>query len=403
MFNWGIIDDVVEKYLSKGYKFSFRITSKETGDVEQIKDGVQYATPEWVKAAGAVGTVVDTFGVKSWVPDWDDPIYLSKLDNFHRAFAARYDAEDWMIYVDVGSIGDWGEGHTAFSIQISPEVDEVKANIDVYIKHYKYTQIVVSDDLLVWKKTVEEAKELYDYVVNCGGTLRDDSPMVDWSLTHYFDTWSVSHPHLYESLYRHKPIILEMDHYSHIKQAGNWKGKNGMDTIPRFGYSGAYILRKALTYTHASYIGFHGDSQQFLEENPLIVDELGNLCGYWFFPVQAAIPPSMLKTKNNRLVFEWFNKGVAPAYNTYSMSFLFESTISDDTFEITIDDAKCTNWLPQQRREEDYIIPIPSNVKNGEYMLKFKLKYGSTDIQIGLSAPCIDENGYAGLGVVSTK
>ncbi len=47
-----------------------------------------------------------------WEPKFDDPVFLAKLDRFLAAFAARYDGQPWLRYVDIGSIGDRGEGHS---------------------------------------------------------------------------------------------------------------------------------------------------------------------------------------------------------------------------------------------------------------------------------------------------
>ncbi|MFA6484498.1 MAG: beta-galactosidase, partial [Bacteroidales bacterium] len=128
-FDWSYIDKVVEKYVPKGYKIAFRISCSETGtypnSVGEQVDGVQYATPSWVEKAGAKGTIVDKVVIKFWVPKWDDPVYLEKLNQFHQVFAARYDGKPWVSYVDVGSIGDWGEGHTSSSTRVPPTVSEV--------------------------------------------------------------------------------------------------------------------------------------------------------------------------------------------------------------------------------------------------------------------------------------
>jgi beta-galactosidase GanA len=116
VFDWSYIDDIVEKYVPMGYKISFRISCKETGEVPGSMpykvDGIAYATPYWVKQAGAKGIDNPEFGPAVWTPDWDDPVYLEKLENFHKAFAEKYDGRPWVRYIDVGSIGDWGEGHT---------------------------------------------------------------------------------------------------------------------------------------------------------------------------------------------------------------------------------------------------------------------------------------------------
>ena len=108
-YNWEVIDSVINRWVKWGKTVSFRITTKETNFV--------YATPEWVRKAGAKGKFIDepSLRVKAWAPDYGDPIFLEKLETFHQAFAARYDEKPYMSYVDIGSIGEWGEGHTAYS------------------------------------------------------------------------------------------------------------------------------------------------------------------------------------------------------------------------------------------------------------------------------------------------
>ncbi|HMF71795.1 MAG TPA: beta-galactosidase, partial [Flavitalea sp.] len=171
-YDWHRIDEVIKKYVPLGYGISFRISCKETGlypgRTGQELNGVQYSTPIWVQRAGAKGVVAVNDGIKSWTPKWDDPVYLEKLDRFHKAFAARYDGQPWLRYVDVGSIGDWGEGHTSFSTKVPPTVAEVKANINVYLKNYKKSQLVCTDDLFWSGKTAADMMALFDYAVANG-------------------------------------------------------------------------------------------------------------------------------------------------------------------------------------------------------------------------------------------
>jgi hypothetical protein len=84
------------------------------------------------------------------------------MDHLYRRLAWAYlEPEEgkynWS-YIDVGSIGEWGEGHTNNSTRIPPTVEEVKANMDIYLKHYKKTQLVVTDDLLYWNKSEKDLK-----------------------------------------------------------------------------------------------------------------------------------------------------------------------------------------------------------------------------------------------------
>ena len=404
-YDWHRIDEVVEKYVPLGYKIAFRISSKETGSfpesVGQELDGVQYATPGWVMKAGAKGTISTVWNTKSWAPDWDDSVYLEKLDNFQKAFAAKYDGQPWVSYIDIGSIGEWGEGHTSFSTKIPPTVTEVKANINIYLKHFKKSQLVSTDDLLYYGKNEDEVKELYNFAVNNGLTLRDDSPMVDWYLDNYLSTWSVSHPHFFDSLYLQKPIIFELQHFGEVISGGNWIGKNGSGEIKKYGFSGADIMRNAIKTMHATYIGYHDHVEDWLPDNPDLTRELANLCGYWYFPVNAAFS-SILNKGENEISIEWLNKGVAPAYATFGLVFRFESENPENSFEILPINSGNTDWLPGISKSEKYKFEIPSKVKSGNYLVKFKLveqsDAGIIPIQIGVKETLIDRNGFIELG-----
>jgi hypothetical protein len=334
-YDWHRIDEVIAKYVPLGYNISFRITSKETGKypgtVGQQLNGVHYATPVWVQKAGAKGTVAEVWETKSWTPDWDDPVYLEKLSNFHKAFAERYDGQPYVSYVDIGSIGEWGEGHTHFSTKVPPTVAEVKANMDVFVQHYKKSLLVCTDDLLYYGKGDSAVNALFDYAVSKGISLRDDSPLVDWYLDNNLDTWSVSHPLFCDPLYKTKPIVFELQHYGMVKRDSNWLGKNGADTIIKYGYSGAYIMRKAIETMHATYIGYHGYAEEWLADNPELTKEFANMCGYWYFPVKATFPAKMKKGENT-IGISWLNKGVAPAYKEFGIIFRLEAKEGNDRY-----------------------------------------------------------------------
>lgn len=412
-FDWTDIDRVVAKYVPQGFKISFRISCSETGTYpdsfgEQV-DGVNYATPSWVKKAGAKGTIINNGRIKFWVPKWDDPVYLEKLDQFHKAFAVRYDGQPWMRYVDIGSIGDWGEGHTSFSTKIAPTVSEVKASIDVYLKNYIKTQIVANDDMLGEGRTEKEVQELYQYAVSKGITVRDDSPLVDWYIHNNLKKlsvyqWTISDPQFYDPLYLKKPVILEMEHYRSVKRNGNWLGKNGESILPEFNVSGADILRGAMNIMHPTYIGYHGYAEDWLKDNPDLTRELANRCGYWYFPVKAAIPMKIVKGQNS-ISIEWLNKGVAPAYNVFSLILRFEAEKSENSFDLFLKDSDNKNWLPGKSKIEKYFFDIPAKTPKSKYNLSFKLVYlineDMQDVQVGLKKEAIGNQGFIYLGKVS--
>jgi hypothetical protein len=409
-FDWHRIDEVVEKYVPLGYKIAFRISCKETGpypgSVGQQNKGVQYATPVWVEKAGAKGVVAQSGNIRSWVPDWDDPVYLEKLDHFHRAFAARYDSQPWVSYIDIGSIGEWGEGHTSFSTKIPPSVEEVKANIDVYLKNYQHSQLIVTDDLLYYGKPEKEDKALYDYVVSKGISLRDDSPLVEWYMQQNLDTWSVSHPQFYDPLYLTKPIVFELQHYGVVKTNGNWLGSNGAVKIEKYGYSGAEVMTNAIKAMHATYIGYHGYAEEWLADNPELTKQLANLCGYWYFPVSVSYSPVM-NPGTNEISVQWLNKGVAPAYNDFSLTFKFESHQLQNSFTLSPMPSGNKSWLPGTSTDENYRFELPAQAAKGTYTLKFRLEETSGNetrrVELGIKESRMDKDGFIELGNIQLK
>lgn len=400
-YDWSYIDDIVDKYVPLGYKISFRISCKEVGGAPNVVpyeiDGVGYATPYWVRQAGAKGIVPSIYGPPVWTPEWDDPIFLDKLSNFHKAFAEKYDGKSWVSYVDVGSIGEWGEGHTHSSTNIPPTVEEVKANIDVYLEHYDETQIVVTDDLLYWHKSEEDVNELLEYVIQNNISFRDDSPLVEWYMQNYLDTWTVSHPRFYEAVYKERPTIFEMAHYSHVLNRGIWLGSNGEEIIPAYGVSAADVFRNALKLMHATYIGFHGYLGDWLKDNPDLTKELLNLSGYWYFPKSFRVK----EVNKDSLFFdiEWINKGVAPAYSTYSLKGKFiETQTPENIIEFEIENSGNKGWMPGKAKIETYKLSI-SEKPEGNYNLLVQLydKRSGEVVEIGLLEERREEDGFYNL------
>jgi hypothetical protein len=399
VFDWSRIDEVIEEYVPKGYGISFRISCKETGrypnSVGQEFEGVQYATPKWVKDAGAKGTVVEARGTKSWTPVWDDPVFLEKLDNFHKAFAERYDERPYVRYTDVGSIGDWGEGHTSSSTNVPPTVAEVKANMDLHHRHYKNTLVVVTDDLLYFGKSKEDANELLNYALSLGFTLRDDSPLVDWYVDTYGETFSVSHPHFFEKSYPFAPIIYELQHYGSVKRDGNWLGENGEEKIPNKDFSGADLFRESLKILRATYIGYHGYLEEWYNDNPKLTGELLNMCGYWFFP-KSVDYPELVNGNSLNFSINWVNKGVAPAYNKYLLWVKLEG--KQDSYQLLAEDSDPLKWFPATTVQETYKLDLPVDLISGDYKVKIKLtttdKDNKKDVLLGLSNELRDTDGY---------
>jgi hypothetical protein len=389
-----------------GLGIAFRISCRETS-TDRIEQ--QFATPRWVKEAGAKGGFYrggqEVGPDGPWEPVFDDPVFLEKLENFLRAFAARYDGQPWVRYIDVGSIGDWGEGHLHFGSRKSYGYHARKKHIDLHRKYFRNAQIVVSDDFVYAIADPQERRRMHAYIVEQGLTYRDDSILVDWYITAYPDTWTVRSPEFFDDVWQARPTILELEHYAHVKRAGNWLGAPG-SSLAKFGNgrSGADFFHGALEVLRATYIGYHGDARDWHADNPELTVELLNRCGYWYFPHRVEIPEVLQVGRRHLLRVAWENRGVAPAYHSYVLQVrLVGPGMATYNF-----DAGNRRWLPGSRLSlhmEDYPVEIPEHLEAGSYDLGIRLF--STDetrpVYLALDPSLLDEQQYYMVGKVEIE
>jgi hypothetical protein len=218
--------------------------------------------------------------------------------------------------------------------------------------------------------------------------------MVKYYVEKMIKTWSVSHPHFYTPLYLKRPVIFESEHYPTVKKNGLWLGKNGKDTIPSVGYSGAKIFREAIKLEHATYIGFHGYAGEYLTDNPDFAGEMLNLCGYWYFPETLTI-----KVVNKSILkfdIEWINKGVAPAYSVYQLKGKLTSLSKPDKpVYFIIQNSGNKNWLPEELYTATYSTIFKEKLK-GTYAFGIQLfdTRSGKSVEVGLRSRFMGSDGY---------
>ena len=402
-FHWEIIDDIINKWTHKGLKISFRISCKETS-TDRIEQ--QFATPKWVMEAGAKGNYYHQGKIVGpdgpWEPVFNDPVFLEKLENFLRIFAARYDGKPWLRYIDIGSIGDWGEGHTWAGSKIDYSMEQKKIHIDLYRKYFKTTQLIVSDDFVYNIKNPADRDAFHHYVMQQGISYRDDSPLVNGYFNEYSDTYTVRSPEFFQDVYRQKPTVFELEHYRKVKSDGNWSAEEG-SAISQYapGKTGADFFRGALNLLHATYIGYHGDAHDWLTDNPELTVELLNRCGYWYFLQEVDIPAPLQIGRDNTLQMLWENRGVAPAYHPYVLKIRLVGPQTVD-FELNSGNQK---WMPVETdgiHREEYSVTIPEGTLPGQYELKLKLFSNdeNKDVFLALDSDLLDEENYYTIATV---
>jgi hypothetical protein len=285
-FNWAIIDTPMQKWVSKGKTVAFRFTTSE-GSPRQ-----GFATPRWVEQAGARGFYIDARKIveksETWEPDFNDPVYLDKLDHFLAALAARYDGHSDVAFVDVGTFGVWGEGHTVASTGLPYDFATLKRHIDLHRKHFKRTLLVANDDFALQGRGLE----ILGYARDQGLGLRDDSILVEPGERAYY------HAYLAHNFWPRVPVVLESEHYGSSKRRNAW--------------GDGRLFLQAIEDYRASYATVHWFPREFLEDNADLVARINRRLGYRLQLVEASWPSEIPAGGSLAIGYSWRNAGVAP-------------------------------------------------------------------------------------------
>ena len=281
-FNWAVVDTPAQRWVAKGKHVALRFTCTESW--------MRYATPEWVRKAGAKGYNFKPGQERDdgpyWEPEYDDPVFLEKLEHFLAAAAARYDGNPEGDFIDVGSFGVWGEGHTFASTKRKWPASTVIKHIDLHRKYFKKTLLAANDDFAF------QGVETMAYAREHGLTLRDDSILVQGGTNAYF------HAAMARDIWPRLPVILESEHYGGSKQRGHWK-------------DGSQYLQAIEEY-HASYASIHWWPREFLIENKALVARINQRLGYRLQLAEASWAPKVKSGSVWPVGWRWRNAGVAP-------------------------------------------------------------------------------------------
>jgi len=360
-FNWSVLDTPAQRWLDKGRQIALRISCSESF--------LRYATPQWVEQAGAKGynfrpgQGLDPNG-PYWEPDYDDPVFLEKLDRFLAALAKRYDGNPEVAFIDVGSFGVWGEGHTFSSTRKAYPVATIIKHIDLHLKHFKKTLLAANDDFALH----DRGRPPIEYAARHGLTLRDDSILVQGGAKAYLTADFA--PLFWEKV----PVVLESEHYGSSQKRGNWKdGSQYLEAVEKY---------------HASYATVHWWPREFLADNEDLVHRINLRLGYRLQLVEASWPRAITTDSTFWFQTAWRNAGVAPCYTGGHPALTIKdakggivSVFVDEGLDLRTLRVAEPGQAPTESHPADFGLPLASDERTRP------LKPGTYDVFVSVGTP----------------
>jgi hypothetical protein len=362
--NFALIDSAIAKAVRSGEQLNFRVMC-------QNEDMV---LPKWAKAAG----------IKS--PYYDNPVFIEKQVRLIKALGAHYDGNPGICFVDIGSIGQWGEWHIDPEAAdptkiVFPSDSNAKKIIDAYFQSFTKTPLCA---LISYKQPFGFA-----YATSRGSGWRADC----WG-----DMDSLGWNHM-KGVY---PQAI-----AGAKAANSWK--NGpvaletcwtMDEWFQRGWDIDYILSKALEW-HANSVNNGGQAipAKWYDKVKAFEKKLG----YRLVLREFAYPSQSKKNTPASLHMQWDNVGVAPLYNAYPLAVsLVSATDPAQRFTITTD-ADARKWMPGSTALNT-TITIPAEMPAGKYNMEIALvapATGKPAIQLAIAGKTAE--GWYEMGQISIE
>jgi hypothetical protein len=390
-FTWDTINDrsntlhqpwnsIINKWIAKGKRVAF------CWDVCYPGYGNQSA-PTWLRQLGAKGRwiastqaqnpdsiadsivtdvtdenalIFNTLKAYNWVPNYDDPVFLRYLELFIKAAAVQFDGNPNVDFIEIGSLGIWGEGHTYFSGgTINYGIQ--KTHIDLWKKYFKKTLVLVNDEYadpsgLCHYDTSSSSIIQYAFSQGCGFTdhsihvrrLVDDNNNIkspfDLTIYNALKFWCTL------------PVTLEND--CGVPPNGYRPGTPANDDY--------YI---AVEKYHASFLRLHAVPSYALSTSQAIIDKINKRLGYRFQIAEAGWTKSVQQGKPFNVVLNIRNGGVAPCYRGGKVSVYLKINDNDTMPYLSLIDTtfNVKNLMPSSDpncapiKQLFYSFSIPSN------------------------------------------
>ncbi|MGN0852493.1 MAG: DUF4832 domain-containing protein [Kiritimatiellia bacterium] len=298
VYRFDMIDSVAQNWIAKGKKIALRIICcNQTAN----------ACPDYVREAGAKGiwftykTHVEagqTFPLR-WEPVYDDPVFLAKYEKFMKVFAERYDGDPNVAFIDVGSFGMYGEGHTGDTCRLSKEETDriVRLHLRLHRRLLPKSLLIISDDVAGSGGQEPEAP-LMKFARELGIGYRDDSIfcMGPDPRPTYNVEGSWAHSHWARNFAPETPVIIETGHWTIRCGKGQFRPERLVECVEKH---------------QASYLSIHAFPEPYYAALKDEMAQVGRRLGYRF-ELRSVDYPDVVKTGEPVAIkSQWLNTGVS--------------------------------------------------------------------------------------------
>lgn len=317
--------------------------------------------PEWLYSLTSDGAYYDCSYGKGYCPDYSNDVFRERHALAIRALADYCNQDDFVAYVQLGSLGHWGEWHTneEGGALPMPDADICEQYVRDYMNAFNNARLMTRRN---YSFTVENGLGLYndmtgdpastqtwlDWIEN-GSSQRTEGDALELIPTGHF--WDVA------------PVGGEFGSTrSDEEMLGHWLN----DTM------------ECVESTHMSFIGPHCPSGELKDSKAAI--ELRERLGYRLYV--SHLETSYVFGKGELEVrMTWSNAGLAPLYWDWPVTmYVYDSSGSDEPIYWETVDIDLRELTPGEKIETVSHIPFTDVLRQG------------FQIGVGVDSPDLDQH-----------
>lgn len=325
-YDFSALERTIAKAASEGRKHSFRIRVLIANEGSGV--------PEYVMAKLEKGWWSDTNKdgkSDTYVPDWNDPDFLSGVERLLQALGKTYNNDPRVSFMDIGIFGSYGEWHTyGFSYpQSNGAVSMSRPNrhklIDYHLAAFPDKHLVMMTD--------DEESLVYALQQSPRVGWRRDSLGVEHfsSIVKDLTKLGADKLLLFEERWKTAPVITEFMNKKYHKYP---------DTF--------YTAKEQVERYHVSMVG-NGNTDQWSTFDQRTQDafvEVGKASGYRFALKQATISATFSAGEQIVLESTWLNEGVAPSYDKWEVYYQLRDRSTGEVVWEVLSQTNLSTLLP---------------------------------------------------------
>lgn len=339
--------------------------------------------PDWLyEEIGRSGKWYDSDYGKGFSPDYCHPALIQNHERLLNALGERYNQDPLIAFIQLGSLGHWGEWHTRDDDQ--GFIPFPKQNIsDQYAEHYvrafpdkhllmrRPHQVALDHKMGLYNDAFGKSKSTIDgflkwYTEGYKSWLTDeDEPAMP-------DFWATS------------PSGGEFSSGSYFKDS---------------------VIEETLRQARLTHVTWMGPSAPYREKDAAIqpnIDRFLKTIGYRFVLTKETHEKEAAAGKSLHISLAVNNRGVAPFYYNWPL----ELSLADGQGTIVAavrTDIDIRKWLPGEH-EASYALPIPDHLQEGVYTVNAAIldpQSGKPGVEFAIDGKRAD--GRYALGTVLIK